>query len=83
MNSAEVEQELALIYQADQDERTVGWDNIDFEKLRENDKPRLKRAKEIYELVKAGEVTLSGKALYQLGLLFQHSKDIPDYAVAG
>jgi len=83
MNSVEVEQELALIYQADQDERTVGWNNIDFEQLKENDKPRLKRAKEIFELIKANKVILSGQSLYQLGILFQHSKDINDYPIAG
>lgn len=77
-----VAEELNGIFEADQAERTVGHENIDFDKMRENDKPRLARAKEIYEAVKAGALDLDGEELWKLGMLFQHSPEIEDYLTA-
>jgi hypothetical protein len=74
-----VAEELSAIFEADQAERTVGHENIDFDKMHENDKPRLARAKEIYEEVKAGTLDLDGELLWKLGMLFQHSPEIADY----
>lgn len=80
--SIEIQGELNQLFEADQAERIVGQDNIDFERMRENDKPRLARAKEIYEEVKKGAVTLDGESLWKLGMLFQHSPHTEDYLVA-
>ena len=46
--SIEIQGELNQLFEADQAERIVGQDNIDFERMRENDKPRLARATEDY-----------------------------------
>jgi hypothetical protein len=82
MNTVLLENEIEQLYHSDQTERTVGWNNIDFAQMKKNDKQRLKRAKEIYQLLMSQDVSLSGKSLYQLGLLFQHSSDIEDVLIA-
>ncbi len=82
MNSKDIGTELRDIYEVDQAERIVGHENIDFDKMHENDKPRLARAKEIYDLVKEGSVDLTGEELYFLAILFQHSPAIEDYVTA-
>ncbi|MDB5264863.1 MAG: putative lipoprotein [Parcubacteria group bacterium] len=74
--------ELSEIFEADQAERTVGHKNIDFGKMRENDKPRLARARAIYEGVKEGAIDLNGEELWKLGMLFQHSSNAEDYLIA-
>jgi hypothetical protein len=82
MNSNEIGVELRKIYEADQAERIVGHENIDFDRMHENDKPRLARAKEIYALLKQGIIELAGEELYFLAILFQHSPAIEDYLTA-
>lgn len=77
-----VSEELADLFARDQADRTVGHENIDFAQMRENDIPRLARAKEFYAMLKSGEANLSGEELYMLGMLYQHSPDANDYKVA-
>lgn len=82
MNSAAMEAKIRTLYEADQAERTVGWEQIDWETLRANDAHRLAQAKQIYRLFTDIDVELSGEALYQLGLLFQHSPAVEDLLLA-
>lgn len=82
MNSKEIGTELREIYDADQVERVVGHENIDFDTMHEHDKPRLARAKEIYALVKEDSIDLTGEELYFLAILFQHSPAVEDYVTA-
>jgi hypothetical protein len=80
--STAVSKELKEIFEADQAERVVGYENIDFETMRQNDVTRLARAREILSTYRNGTIVLDGEDLYRLGLLFQHSPNTDDYLVA-
>lgn len=77
-----ISEELSALFEADQAERIVGYENIDFKKMKENDTHRLVRAKEIYEDVKANALDLTGEELWKLAMLFQHSPHSADYLIA-
>ncbi|MDB5244173.1 MAG: hypothetical protein JWN18_43 [Parcubacteria group bacterium] len=74
--------ELKVIFDADQAERLVGYENINLVQMRENDKPRLDRAREIYNQVKEEGLVLDGEDLWRLGMLYQHSAEPEDYLTA-
>jgi hypothetical protein len=71
----DLKSEISAMYAADQSERHAGLHITDIQTLIENDKVRMDRALEIYEVYKAGEV-LDGESLNGLAMIFQHGGDI-------
>ncbi|TSC64055.1 MAG: hypothetical protein G01um101491_380, partial [Parcubacteria group bacterium Gr01-1014_91] len=78
--------ELKEIFDADQADRKDmegNWKNSDpVKNILEKDAIRLRRANEIYEEHKSGNLTMTGEELEQLAFLFQHSNKIDDYRKA-
>lgn len=81
-----ISDELRQLFDADQADRTKikgNWDNQELiQRMADNDRVRLQRAREIYELYKLGEVSLKNSEKVQLAFLFQHSLEVDDYRKA-
>ena len=77
-----ISSELKRLYEEDQQDRAGKYDEINLEKMRANDSVRLRRAYEIYGLIKTGQVGLSPEDYFHLAMLFQHSPKLEDYQTA-
>lgn len=79
----EISSELQSLFDADQADRTSlrgNWDNQEFiQRMGDNDRLRLERASEIYDLSKSEVISLTDSEKVQLAFLFQHSHDTDDY----
>lgn len=56
---------IQKLFESDQKDRDVGWSNIDFDKMLENDTFRLREAQTIYDEVDKNGLELSAEDLYK------------------
>ncbi|OHB18076.1 MAG: hypothetical protein A2544_00575 [Candidatus Zambryskibacteria bacterium RIFOXYD2_FULL_43_10] len=80
--SEEISAELKGLYEADQQDRAGKYGEINLESMRVNDEERIHRAHEICALFKAGNLEFISDDFFHLAMLFQHSSNIEDYAIA-
>src|ERR1035437_9772980 len=78
-SSTPLHKEIKAIFDADQTDRSSNLFKTDFKKLTTNDRARLNRAIEIYELCKEKKADLSANDLFSLAMIFQHGSDSADY----
>jgi len=64
--------QISDLYESDQADRLVGYENIDYETMQANDEVRIVRSREIYTLVHDNKISLPPESLYELGILLQH-----------
>jgi hypothetical protein len=70
--------ELQELYKADQNDR----ESDSRQTMGASDALRLNRAREIYNDLQEGKIELSENDIFNLGLLFHHSRDVEDYRIA-
>ncbi|MBI5405765.1 hypothetical protein HY972_01895 [Candidatus Kaiserbacteria bacterium] len=70
------------LFQSDQADRASAFEEGGIQRMISNDSLRLQRGREIYNEYKEGKIILSGDNLYNLAMIFQHSRNAEDYKVA-